>query len=154
MVLFLVAVTEWVKLEDRCGSVGAPFTVRFFNFLSWHNNFHFKSLFLLGLTCSSYKSDLPWFKISWRNDVFCKISAFQKINSALNLIVKTNFKQQPLIWITQQKTEKNYIRLAVIKDKKVKACKVIEKSPFFPSAFSCSPWYVCDWCKNCSKKKS
>lgn len=70
---------------------------------------------------------------------FCKISAFRKMNSALNLTVKTNFKQWPLTWITEQKMEKDDICLTVIKDKKVKVYKVTEKSQFIPSAFSCSP---------------
>lgn len=35
--------------------------------------------------------------------------------------------------------------VSVIKDKKLKVCKVIEKSPFIPSAFSCSPWYACEF---------
>lgn len=34
------------------------------------------------------------------------------MNSALNLTVKTNFKQWPLTWITQQKTEKDDICLS------------------------------------------
>lgn len=60
------------------------------------------------------------------------------MNSALNLTVKTNFKQWPLTGITEQKTEKD-ICLTVIKNKKLKVYKVTEKSQFIPSAFSCSP---------------
>lgn len=104
--------------------------------------FTLKSLFLLDLTFSLYKSDLPWFKTSWSNGCFLQISASQKMNSALNLTVKPNFKQLPLTWIMKWKTEKDDICLTVIKENKI--CKVIKKSSLILPAFSCSSWYACE----------
>lgn len=68
------------------------------------------------------------------------------MNSALNLTVKTNFKQSPLTWIMKRKTEKDDICLTVIKENKI--CKVIKKSSLILSAFSCSSWYACELYKN------
>lgn len=123
-----------------------PLQLGFSIFRADSNNFHFKSLFFLDLTFSLYKSDLPWFKTSWRNGGFRQISPSQKMDSTLNLTLKPNFKQWPLTWIMNQKTEKDDICLTVIKANKI--CQMIEKSSLILLVFSSSPWYACWWYKN------